>query len=74
LKNFKREAFEVDLGSAHVASEVATIHAVLGHKLSPATRTLIVSNLQQRIFTHYLDMAEGRTKEIYWVHVAWRCH
>ncbi len=50
LRNFKGEVVEVDLLTARLAWNMATMDYWLGDKLSPEVRNLIRENLQRRVF------------------------
>ena len=50
LRNFKGTTIDIDLGSSHVASNLATAHYLLGDKLPAKTSKLIRDNLRRRIF------------------------
>ncbi|MDB6028846.1 MAG: hypothetical protein JWM68_5069 [Verrucomicrobiales bacterium] len=69
LGNFNQTQIDIDLGSARVGWELATIKYLLGDKLSLATRKLISDNLQRRILKPYRDMVEGRVAENHWLRV-----
>lgn len=67
LSNFYGKTINIELGSSALAWELATINFLLAERLSPSTRALIRTNLQERIFQPYRDMVEGRRKEDNWL-------
>lgn len=67
LANFKGTRIDIDLGSSHVASNLATARWLLGDKLSAKTRRLIRTELRRRIFAPYLDMVAGKRKKNWWM-------
>ena len=67
LANFKGQTVDIDLGSSHLAWEMATAAHLLGEKLSPKTRNLIRENLRRRILDPYLAMAAGTRRANWWM-------
>ncbi len=67
LSNFQGKSIDIDLGAAHLASNLAMCRYLLGDRLSPKTRTLIRDNLQRRTFKPYLDMVTGKHKKSWWM-------
>ena len=67
LKNFKGEMIDIDLGSSHVASELATARYLLGDRLSPEVRRLIDANLRRRIFDPYHERVAGQGGGMWWL-------
>jgi hypothetical protein len=68
LKNFRGESIDIDLFSAALAWELATVGALLGNRLSETTRELIRSNVRSRVLDPFLDMAAGRRKGNWWLY------
>ena len=66
LANFKGASIDIDLGSAHLAWNLATARYLLGQKLDAATRKLIDEDLRRRIFDPYLAMVNGNQKANWW--------
>ncbi|MEO7597619.1 MAG: heparinase II/III family protein [Opitutus sp.] len=73
LGNFRREIVEIDLGVANLGWSLATTQALLGDRLSPATRALLRENLARRVFQPYRDAVYGRRPEFWWMngHMNW---
>lgn len=67
LQNFKGKAVDIDLGAAMLAGDLATAYHVLGPKLSPACRSLILTNVTDRVLTPYREMIDGTRKANWWV-------
>ncbi|NQT85383.1 heparinase II/III family protein, partial [bacterium] len=67
LVDFHKKAVNIDLGAAHLASNLAMCRYLLGDRLSAETRTLIRDNLQRRTFKPYLDMVAGTRKKNWWM-------
>lgn len=67
LQNFKGKAIDIDLGAAMLAGDLATAYHVLGPKLSPACRGLILTNVTDRVLTPYREMVDGTRKANWWV-------
>lgn len=67
LQNFYGKTVEIELGSSGLAADLATADYLLGDRLSPETRRLIHENLERRIFTPFLDAANGKRHEFYWM-------
>lgn len=67
LRNFKRQSIDIDLGSAMFAWSLATIDSMLGDKLKPATRKMIRKNLEERIYTPFEAMVNGKRKRNWWM-------
>lgn len=67
LRNFKGTQVDIDLGSASLAWDIATVYHLLGEKLSPKTRVLIRENLRRRILDPFLAMAAGKRKVNWWM-------
>ena len=67
LANFKGERIDIDLGSSRVGCDLATVHYLLGERLSEKTRTLIRENVHRRIFRPYMDMLTGKQKSNWWL-------
>ena len=66
LSNFKGTSIDIDLGSAHVAWNLATSDSLLGEKLGGPTRKALRDNLRRRIFDPYLAMVAGKRKANWW--------
>ena len=66
LRNFRGQQIDIDLGSAHLAWNLATAAWLLGDKLPAETRRLIADNLRRRIFDPYLAMVAGRRSANWW--------
>ncbi len=56
----------IDLGSSDLGWLMATIHYLLGDRLTDSTRKLIKENLNKRIFTPYEAMLAGKQKPMWW--------
>jgi len=67
LTNFNGKSIDIDLGSSMLAWSLATADYLLAEKLSTDTRRLIHDNLEQRIFTPYTDMVEGKRTKNWWM-------
>ena len=67
LQNFYGKTVEIELGSSGLAADLATADYLLGDRLSPETRRVIHENLERRIFTPFLDAANGKRHEFYWM-------
>jgi hypothetical protein len=67
LANFNGKSVDIDLGAAHLASNLAMCHYLLGDRLGDKTRTLILANLRRRIFQPYLDMVAGKRRKNWWM-------
>jgi hypothetical protein len=67
LENFRLEQTDIDLGSSALAWELATVNRILGERLSPATRELIRTNLDRRIFTPFGDMIREKRRGNWWL-------
>ncbi len=68
LANFKGEKTYIDLYSAHVSWDLATLDYWLGDKLSKKTRKRIADELQRRTFAPFeKDVAAGKTDSIGWI-------
>ncbi len=59
LANFKGRNVEIDLEVAKTALATATAYALLGERLSPATRSLVLRELERRVFAPYRAMLDG---------------
>ena len=64
LKNFHGEESDIDLGDSMVGLDLATADWLLGDRLSPATRQLIRTNLEHRVFAPYRQAAA--TGQLFW--------
>lgn len=64
-KNFTQETIEIDLGSAQWAMLFADIDYLLGDRLLPATRQMIRTEIERRIFAPFRQRIESG-KDIYW--------
>ncbi len=53
LGNFNGTALTIDLGSSHRAYAIAEVLTRLGDRLSPETRTLVMNEMERRIFSLY---------------------
>lgn len=63
--NFNGTTIEIDLSSGQWAALFTDIDFLLGDRLSPATRQLIRSEIEQRIFAPFRQRIESG-KDIYW--------
>lgn len=66
LRNFKGTVTDIDLGSAMLGLDLATMDYLLGDRLKSETRKLIRANLKKRIFTPFTNMASGKRKPNWW--------
>lgn len=64
-KNFKGRTIEVDLGSAQTALFLTSVDFLLGDRLPAATRALIRSEVDRRIFVPFRERVESG-KDVYW--------
>ena len=53
LGNFKGTALTIDLGSSHLAYNLAEVLCRLGDRLSPEARSLAMAEMERRIFSLY---------------------
>lgn len=67
LANFHGTVIDPDLGATGLAAELAEADFILGDKLSPATRKLILENVRRRVLQPFQDMVDGRRKELWWL-------
>ncbi len=67
LSNFNGKSIDIDLGSSMLAWSLATADYLLSEKLKPDVRRLIRENLEQRIFTPYTDMVQGKREKNWWM-------
>ncbi len=66
LANFNGETVDIDLASAALGWELATVDWLLGDRLSADTRALIDENLRTRILDPYRDMFTGVRAPNWW--------
>jgi hypothetical protein len=67
LENFHGTNVTIDLRAAAVGWELATARYWLGEKLSPATRELIGTELERRIFTPFTGMITAGKPGMRWI-------
>ena len=67
LANFKGQIMNPELGATGLAAELAEADYILGDKLSPATRQLILDNVRRRVLQPFRDSVEGRRKPLHWL-------
>ena len=67
LTNFNGKAIDIDLGSSHLALNLAMAEYLLGDRLDAKTRKLIRDNVRRRIFEPYLAMVAGKRKKNWWM-------
>lgn len=67
LANFKGQTITPELGATGLAAELAEANYILGDKLSPATRKLILDNVRHRVLQPFRDSIEGRRKPLHWL-------
>jgi hypothetical protein len=67
LANFKGLEVNPELGATGLAAELAEANYILGDKLSPATRQLILDNVRRRVLIPFRDSVEGRRKPLHWL-------
>ncbi|MDE3067718.1 MAG: heparinase II/III family protein [Verrucomicrobiota bacterium] len=68
LKNFHGQEITPELGATGLAAELAEADFVLGDKLSPATRRLILDNVRRRVLQPFRDSIEGRRQPpLHWL-------
>lgn len=66
LKNFRGEVVEIDLASAAVSWDLATLSYWLGDKLSADIRKLIAEQLQRRAFQPYESYVKTGQPQLWW--------
>jgi len=66
LANFNQERVDIDLASSALGWQLALTDWVLADTLSAEIRTLIDEQLQQRIFTPFINVTRGR-QDMWWV-------
>ena len=66
LKNFRGEVVEIDLASAAVSWDLATMSFWLGDKLSADVRTLIAEQLERRAFQPYESYVKTGQPQLWW--------
>ena len=67
LANFKGLTVTPELGACGLAAELAEANYVLGDKLSPATRQLILDNVRRRVLIPFRDSVVGSRKPLHWL-------
>ena len=67
LANFRQEQVDIDLASSSVGWQMATVNRLLGDRLSPATRELIATNVDERILEPYRAMYTGERERNWWM-------
>lgn len=67
LANFYGRDITPELGATGLAAELAEADYVLGDKLSPATRQLILDNVRRRVLQPFRDSIESRRKPLHWL-------
>ena len=67
--NFYGRTVEMDLRATLLGWELATVDFLLEERLSAETRRLLRDNVQRRVLQPFLEMVEGRRKELYWLRV-----
>jgi len=67
LRNFNGEMVDVDLGSSHLAWELATADYLLGDRLSAEVRQLLRERIEERIFRSYRNTLEGDSALNWWI-------
>ncbi|MBN2210496.1 MAG: heparinase II/III family protein [Sedimentisphaerales bacterium] len=67
LENFNGKTHIVELRSSGIAWNLATINWLLGDKLSPETRTLLIANVRQRVLDPVQEMYEGKRPAANWL-------
>lgn len=64
-RNYKGQTIEIDLGSAQAALFLASIDFLLSERLPAATRALIRSEVERRIFVPFRERIETG-QDVYW--------
>jgi hypothetical protein len=67
LKNFRGATIDIDLGSSHLAWELATVDYLLGDRLSPEVRSLIRREVRRRVLDPFLAMVAGERARNWWM-------
>jgi len=67
LRNFHGKVKEIDLVSSSLGWELATATHLLGNKLSPETRKLILENVRRRVIDPFIEMVDGKRKAMWWM-------
>lgn len=62
LDNYYGRIADIELGSAHVAGDLAMADAIIGGKLKPEIRLMIERNVRERVIIPFMDMVSGKTK------------
>ena len=67
LDSFHGRMIDIDLAASHLGANLASVHWLLGDKLSPKTRTLIRDELRRRIFDPFHAKLAGKHKGMWWL-------
>ena len=67
LVNFNGKSIDIDLGSSHLAYQMAMTRYLLGDKLDQATCSLIEQNITTRVISPFQDMLRGKRKRNWWM-------
>ncbi len=67
LANFEGRVVDIDLASAALAWEMATVAWLFGNDLPPETRERLFENVRKRVLSPFIDMVEGRRRRNWWM-------
>lgn len=67
LDNFRGRQITIDLFASEVACDLANADCLLGERLNPATRTLIRTEAERRIFKPYTAMVTEGKPAMWWL-------
>jgi hypothetical protein len=67
LNNFHGKVKEIDLVSSALGWDLATATHLLGDKLNPVTRKLVLENVRRRVIVPFIEMVDGKRKAMWWM-------